>query len=135
MQFIQRSSNVVQLKVSNFSDNNSPLLCGDTNLTLDINPLVSPQLVAPSLSPPSLIGGFEFTLTVHPLVSNGSSGVGSFNLCLTSDVLPLWEADCSTGGGINIDFRLYQCRSYLSMQITQQLFSLGSWTQGLILMH
>lgn len=120
-QFIHRTNNVIQIKKSSPSSSHDASMCDQSRLTLDPHPLVWPQPEQAYEVPDVFHGGFEFHVTDH-----GSSD----QLCKTSELMPNWEADCMQGDGIQVDFRQFQCRANLEMQVYQKLHTLGSWNQG-----
>lgn len=121
LEFIRRSGSVAQVKQSPIAVQRSELLCEDSQMRLDPWPLVWPFVDSmDEYVPCSISGGYDITLYDHQ----------SEQVVCESNPKPRWESDCQGGEGTNIDFRFFDCQGGLSMDTSQDLYCLGTWTEG-----
>ena len=115
-QYVARSDSVVEVSRSAPSPTDTPRLCEH----LDRSPWL---LVWPRVDrrhPAALIGGYDMAVrdpTGH-------------ELCASAALRPRLESACAAGEGVHVDFRHFDCRGELSMEVSQRLASLGSWRDG-----
>lgn len=117
MQFLKRSSSIVQIRVSNFTNMFETGICNDGNLTLDNWPLILSSARKPHLICP-------FRGKYHMQI-RGPGG----NICKNSLVFPSLESECEKGNGILFDFSRTSCNpKLLHMNISQNIECVAQWT-------
>lgn len=120
VQFFEHSTSILQLKVSQLSVlAPKETLCGGDQSSWDNQILVWPRMENYEACP--ITGGFQFSMTDHSI---------GIKLCANSYLPPAFESECLKDEGINIDFRNFQCRGELGMQVNQRLLCLGNWVEG-----
>lgn len=115
IQLFKYSRYIVQLKATQLSTDN---VCNTTVWQDEL--LVWPRKDGHYEDCP-IRGGFSFSMTDH---------AAQLLLCDNAILFPVLESDCLSGEGISIDFRHFQCRGSLEMDIQQTLFCLGTWNDG-----
>ena len=120
-QFIKRSNNVVQLMMSYVSLSLTDDICSEDNLIRQASPLVAPYVEEDEeFAQCSLNGGYD--MDVYD--SKGEAW------CVNDQLKARWESNCQAGEGVKVEFRNFDCKATLSMQIIQTLFCLATWTEA-----
>lgn len=120
VRFILRSNQVLQVEDSPVVDENSfdaNSLCADHSMVLDPWPLVWPGATDTYHACP-LTGGYDFYL---------SDPKNSEEMCKLAHLKPRMESECMAGEGMLIDFRTFECRGRVEMEVKQTLYCLGTW--------
>nr|KAG5708123.1 hypothetical protein BaRGS_002859 [Batillaria attramentaria] len=130
MQFLQRSENIVQMKVSQFSPRQSLELCDERMMALDRWPIVQMSQTPEQKIPCPFMGGYN----VHMYYPNDTA------VCTESTLLMRIESECEQEEGIVFDFRMEECVPHSLPRTTkQQAYCIAHWTQGsqtfIILQH
>ncbi|XP_070206327.1 uncharacterized protein [Littorina saxatilis] len=121
MQFLQRSENIVQMKVSSLSPRQSLELCDERMMAIDRWPIVQMSQTPEQKIPCPFLGGYNVNL-FYP---NDTA------LCTDSTLLMRIESECEAGEGIVFDFRQDDCVPVsLPRSTKQQAYCIAHWTQG-----
>ncbi|XP_050408840.1 uncharacterized protein LOC126823851 [Patella vulgata] len=120
MEFLQRSENIVQLKVSRQSDRRSIELCDESGMGLDHWPIVqiaqSPEqrIVCP------FVGGYNINMYFP----------NETMVCVDNLLLMRMESECESGEGLTFDFRTDKCiPANLPREIKQRAYCIAHWTE------
>ena len=121
MQFIHRSDNIVQIKVSRYSSRRSLDLCDERGMALDHWPIVQMVQTPDQNIPCPFVGGYN----VHMYFPNNTMVCGDMMLLLRI------ESECEKGEGILFDFRNEECIPPGLPRVTRQrAFCVAHWTEG-----
>ncbi|ELU03525.1 hypothetical protein CAPTEDRAFT_201014 [Capitella teleta] len=122
LKFITRSNQVVQFKASvsvKEEEFEADVLCADDSLELDPWPLIWPGETDTYHACP-LTGGYDFYM--HDNKNKETT-------CENSHLKPRMESECMTGEGLTLDFRSFECRGRIEMELKQTLYCLGTWNE------
>lgn len=113
------SDNVLQVKLSPLSVL-GPVeqICNESQMPWESYILVWPKITDYEACP--IVGGYQFSITDSQ----------QNQLCANLYLPPVLESRCIEDEGLNIEFRNFNCRGNLGMQLNQELRCLGSWTEG-----
>ncbi|XP_076435244.1 uncharacterized protein LOC143275066 [Babylonia areolata] len=130
IQFLQRSENIVQMKVSEMSERESLELCDERMMAIDRWPIVQMSQTPEQKIPCPFLGGYN----VNMFYPNDTA------VCQDSTLLMRIESECERGEGIVFDFRQEECVPVsLPARTKQQAYCIAHWTQAgqtfIILQH
>ncbi|XP_046374413.1 uncharacterized protein LOC124147718 [Haliotis rufescens] len=121
MQFLRRSANIVQLKVSRNSNRRSIDLCQDRLMALDHWPIVQLSQTPDQRITCPFVGGYNVQMQFpnHTIV------------CADHLLLLRIESECEKGEGILFDFRDEQCiPPSLPRDVKQRAYCIAHWEEN-----
>lgn len=121
VQFIRRSTSVIQIRTSDLRHELDLKLCQDSLMYIDPWPLISPARITSEYSTCPIIGGFNLK------VKNSN---GEDNGCNYKELPMRFESECIRGEGLLFDFRSAICVGKLPMETVQKAVCVTHWTEN-----
>lgn len=122
MQFLLRSPDVIQLKISHLADEQMARLCEDGALVLDPWPYTNRVNLYKSYIPCPLQGGFNIR------IFDKAEGLG---ICDAFNGETRLESECMQGEGMYFRYRHDNCvPKDIHMHKNQRVYCIASWNQG-----